>query len=228
MVGDRRDPPAGLGPHPEGVAGSVGAVDEIPGPGSGRQRDLGPAVRTPHRGHRSQAQEALQAAPVEARNDLVVDHHDGDGHPPGLRHQLCSRPLILGDVLGGERDPVRRKKLFRRVAGLSGRGPVHRDLMRRHRRHSCGGRRLMSRSSPKMCWPSLKASMTGVPAPTISGCVAYQARRCSSDRKKLRVVQRNVQRRPASSPCWPTQTMSSAAVGSGPVASAEKISGSPQ
>ena len=75
--------------------------------------------------------------------------------------------------------------------------------------------------------PSLNASAAVVPAPAISGFAARHALRCSSDRKKLRVVQSDVQARRSPSSRLPTQTMTSVA-SNGPVGSAASSSGSPQ
>ena len=46
--------------------------------------------------------------------------------------RLLTSRRVLGDVLGSELDTARRKKLFRRVTRLSGRGPVDGDAGRRH------------------------------------------------------------------------------------------------
>ena len=43
--------------------------------------------------------------------------------------------------------------------------------------------------------PSLNASLTTIPAPGMSGFASRHARRCSSDRKKLSVVQSESQAR---------------------------------
>jgi hypothetical protein len=93
-----------------------------------------------------------------------------------------------------------RKKLFRRVARLSGRGPVHRYL-------SVGHQCPPWRSPPKTRVPSLNASATVAPAPGTSGFAARHARRCSSDRKKFSVVQSDVATRRWSSERVPTHTM---------------------
>jgi len=43
---------------------------------------------------------------------LVVYRDDGDGHAPGSRDQLLTSRRILGDVLGGELDALRRNPSF--------------------------------------------------------------------------------------------------------------------
>ena len=75
--------------------------------------------------------------------------------------------------------------------------------------------------------PSLNASAAVVPAPATPGFTARHALRCSSDRKKLSVVQSDVQARRFPSWRLPTQTITSPA-SSGPVASAASSRGSPQ
>jgi hypothetical protein len=80
----------------------------------------------------SDPEQAVQPAAIEAHDDLVVHRDDGHGRSPGSRDQLIARSRILGDVLRRERDAFGRKKLFRRVAGLSGGGPVDRDRPIRH------------------------------------------------------------------------------------------------
>ena len=69
--------------------------------------------------------------------------------------------------------------------------------------------------------PSLNASDTVVPAPATSGFAARHALRCSSDRKKLSVVQSEVEIRRSPPLCFPTQTMTPAASGSGPAGPAD-------
>jgi hypothetical protein len=80
----------------------------------------------------SDSQEPLQLSAVEPDNDLVVYHDDGHGHAPGSGDQFLAGLRVLCDVLGRELNAVGRKKLFRRVTRLSGRGPVDGDLPRRH------------------------------------------------------------------------------------------------
>lgn len=78
-------------------------------------------------------------------------------------------------------------------------GPVQRRHERRERGHLGGaGRRRLPVGSrpPKIRRPSSKASPMIVAAPAVSGRLSRQARRCSSDRKKFKVVQRDVARRP--------------------------------
>ncbi len=82
-------------------------------------------------------------------------------------------------------------------------------------------------SPPKIRFASLNASTAVAPAPAVSGFAARHALRCSSDRKKLSVVQSDVHTRRSPSPRLPTQTMTSPAP-TGPVASAARSSGSPQ
>jgi len=65
-------------------------------------------------------QEPLQPPAVEADDNLVVYRDDRDGHAPGSRDQLVARFRILLNVLGREVEAMGRKKLFRRVTGLSG------------------------------------------------------------------------------------------------------------
>ncbi len=74
--------------------------------------------------------------------------------------------------------------------------------------------------------PSMNASATAVPAPAPSGCSARQARRCSSDRKKFRAVQSEVEIRRSPSPRFATHTMIPAASAAGPPAAAANSSGS--
>src|SRR3989442_6843330 len=97
-----------------------------------RERDP-PGHRTTNRRHRvSHPEQALKPPTVESHHDLLPYDDHGHRHPAGLRDQLLSCRGILSDVLGGELYPVRRKKLFRRMTRLSGRGPVDRHLSFRH------------------------------------------------------------------------------------------------
>jgi hypothetical protein len=75
--------------------------------------------------------------------------------------------------------------------------------------------------------PSLKASVIVIPAPATSGLSSRHARRCSSDRKKFSVVQRESHAR-RSSARLPTQTMIPAASGPGPVGDTASASGAAQ
>ena len=68
--------------------------------------------------------------------------------------------------------------------------------------------------------PSSNASVTTIAAPATSGLEARHARKCSSDRKKLRVVQSPSQARRSSAGC-PTQTMTPSASGAGPAGSTD-------
>ena len=76
--------------------------------------------------------------------------------------------------------------------------------------------------------PSLNASSTTMPAPGILGFAARHARKCSSDRKKLRVVQRESHARLSSSIRFPTQTMTPLASGPGPDGATDNSIGVPQ
>jgi hypothetical protein len=76
--------------------------------------------------------------------------------------------------------------------------------------------------------PSLNASSTIIPAPGMSGFVSLHAPRCSSDRKKLRVVQSESQARRSSSARFPTQTMTPSAPGPGPDGSTDSSKGTEQ
>ena len=64
--------------------------------------------------------------------------------------------------------------------------------------------------------PSLNASSMVMPAPSTSAFASRHTLRCSSDRKKLRVVQSESHARRSSSTRFPTQTMSPLASGPGP------------
>jgi hypothetical protein len=75
--------------------------------------------------------------------------------------------------------------------------------------------------------PSLNASAIVMPAPATSGVPSRHSRRCSSDRKKFRVVQSESHAR-RSSARFPTQTMMAAASGPGPVGDTESASGAAQ
>jgi len=66
------------------------------------------------------SQKTLQPSPVEPDDNLVVHRDDGHGHAPGSGHQFLACLYVLCDVPGRELDAVGRKKLFRRVARLSG------------------------------------------------------------------------------------------------------------
>jgi hypothetical protein len=75
--------------------------------------------------------------------------------------------------------------------------------------------------------PSLNASAIVIPAPATSGFSSRHARRCSSDRKKLSVVQSESHAR-RSSARLPTQTIIPAASGSGPDGDTDSASGAAQ
>ena len=85
-------------------------------------------IRAVDHGHRLYPEEPLEATSIEADDHLVIHGDHGNRHPPGLGHELLTGGGVLRDVLGGEVDTPRRKKLFRRVTRLSGRGPVDRHL----------------------------------------------------------------------------------------------------
>jgi hypothetical protein len=76
--------------------------------------------------------------------------------------------------------------------------------------------------------PSTNASATGVAAPGTSVWSHRQALRCSSDRKKFRTVQSEVQTFWGSIPRSPTHTMMPSAPRPGPVPSTGKSSGAAQ
>ncbi len=76
--------------------------------------------------------------------------------------------------------------------------------------------------------PSLNASSMVMPAPGMSGFTARHAFKCSSDRKKLSVVQSETQARRSSSARFPTQTMTPCALGSGPDGPIDRSMGTAQ
>jgi len=76
--------------------------------------------------------------------------------------------------------------------------------------------------------PSLNASSITIPAPGTSWCAVRHARRCSSDRKKLRVVQRVSHARRSASACRAAHTMASRAPGPGPEGSTSSAIGARQ
>lgn len=128
---------------------------------------------------RSEPQQPLQPASVEARDNLAVHDDDGHRHPPRPRHEFLARHVVLNHVLRGERHPVRRKELFRRVTRLSGARPVDDHLAVGHGlRPPCPGVGFTSRPA-KIRRPSVKASAVVVAAPASSGCATRHARRCS-------------------------------------------------
>ena len=195
---------------------STRSPDFVPG-GSG--------ITIPQSGHRTSAMpsdtaEPLETATVEADYYLIVNDDHRDGHPPGARDQLVARCRILCDVLGSEVEAMRRKELFRRVTGLSGRGPIDRDLMR-HLQPS-------KSRPPKTHSPILKPSATVVPAPSAVGFASRHLLRCSSDRKKLIVVQRESKALHCSSTRLPNHSMMPLASGSGPCGVAENVRGALQ
>ena len=65
-----------------------------------------------------QAQQALELPPVKPRHDLAVDDRHGRGPVPELQ-EFLQRRGVLTDILGRERDPFLRKKLFLPVAATS-------------------------------------------------------------------------------------------------------------
>ena len=86
----------------------------------------------------------------------------------------------------------------------------------------------ISNSPPKICSPNLNASTTVEPAPSCIGFASRQTLRCSSDRKKLIVVQSESNALHASSPRFPNQTITPLASGPVPVGVAANVRGSPQ
>ena len=84
------------------------------------------------------------------------------------------------------------------------------------------------RSPPKIWLPSLNASVILIPAPGFPGFVSCHAARCSSDRKKLRVVQSESHALRSSSARLPTHTMIPAASGPDPEGSTENATGTAQ
>src|SRR6266436_1276149 len=166
------------------------------------------AVRSPRHsrgsGRRapSYAEQSLETAAVEADDHLVIHRDDWHRHSSGLSDQLIASRGVLGDVLGRERDTMGRKKLFRSVARLSGRGPVDRDIPRAH-----GS--LSTSRPPKTRRPTLNASGSVMPAPCSCWLFSHHARRCSSDRKKFSFVQRTVHARQLPGTKRVTHTMTS-------------------
>jgi len=75
--------------------------------------------------------------------------------------------------------------------------------------------------------PSLNPSTSVMPAPSAVGFAARQARRSSSDRKKLIVVQRESAALHPPSARFPIQSMTPVASGPGPSGAAESSSGAP-
>ena len=76
--------------------------------------------------------------------------------------------------------------------------------------------------------PSLKPSAIVVPAPSAVEFASRHSLRCSSDRKKLMVVQSESATLHRSSVRFPTHRMTPAASGPGPSGVAENSSGVPQ
>ena len=132
----------------------------------------------------SEPEQALQPAPVEADDDVVIDDDHRHGHPTCPCDEFCASRFVFRNVFRHERDSLLRKKLFRGVAGRSGRGPVHRHCSI----HGSDDRRSGQRP-PNVSAANLNASAKMTPAPGVSGWLVCHALRCSSDRKKLRSVQ---------------------------------------
>jgi hypothetical protein len=65
-------------------------------------------------------QKSLQTTSVEANNHFVVHHDRWNRHPPCTPDKFIASSRIFRDILGRKLDPMGRKKLFRRVTGLSG------------------------------------------------------------------------------------------------------------
>jgi hypothetical protein len=101
------------------------------------------------------------------------------------------------------------------MAGLSGRRPVDRDLVR-HAQPSTS-------RPPKIHSPILKPSATVVPAPLAVGFAARHVLRCSSDRKKLIVVHRESKALHCSSTRLPNHSMMPSASDPGPCGVAENV-----
>src|SRR5262249_6470442 len=80
----------------------------------------------------SESEQALQLRLVEALNDLTVHDDDGDGHLTRQLDQLLARLGAGHDVDILEGDPLRRKILFRRLAGPSRGARVDRNLVGAH------------------------------------------------------------------------------------------------
>jgi hypothetical protein len=76
--------------------------------------------------------------------------------------------------------------------------------------------------------PSVNASPSVTPAPAALWWPCHHARRCSSDRKKLSLVQSTVHARPSSGPDRVTHTMRSRASGPGPSGPTANPSGASQ
>ena len=168
----------------------------------------------------SESEQALKLAPVEPHDDLVVHGDDGHRHPSRLRDELGAGCLIIRDVLRRERHAFLRKKLFRRVTRLSGRGPVDRYQPVAHR-HA------FPIKPPKIRRARLNASPTVAPEPAAPGFAARHARKSSSDRKKFSCVQSDVAIRRWSSRRASTHTMSPSASGPGLSGVTENAIGSP-
>ena len=122
-MGERRRPSRLDWPSPGG-RGSL-SWDTRPRLPTGPRLGVRPALHSPgsERSASSDPEQALEPAAVEAHDDLVVHRDHRHRHPAGPRDELLARRRILGDVPRRERDPPGRRKLFRRVAGLSGGGP---------------------------------------------------------------------------------------------------------
>lgn len=108
----------------EGDAGAVRAIEYLTATDPGRDLDLLTSARTPHRSHpgplQRDTQQPLEPPAIEAYDDLVVDprhRRRSISHPD----QLVAGRCIRADVLGRERDPFLRKKLFLVLAGRSAR-----------------------------------------------------------------------------------------------------------
>ena len=69
-----------------------------------------------------QAECTRQAGTVEPDDDLVIDDGDGNRQLTGSPQEFLTPFEILGDVHFAIPDALGRKKLFRQLAGASGRG----------------------------------------------------------------------------------------------------------
>lgn len=64
----------------------------------------------------SETKKPLESSPVKSHSHFVVNGDDWDRQLPGLLDQRLPRLKVLRDVHVLERNPFRRKKLFRQLA----------------------------------------------------------------------------------------------------------------
>ena len=85
-----------------------------------------------HPAHLCPGKQFVDAAPVEADDDLVVD--DNGRRAPALisLNQLLQGRWVHRDVALDKVDPFLRKILFRRMAGASAVGGIDFDVLRAH------------------------------------------------------------------------------------------------